>query len=308
MSMLSRFVVKAAKELAERDAKPLAAKRAAPKPRAVAKAVTTPRVAAPAPRAAAPKRVVKKPAYTVQKPASESQAELFPGYAAQHREARKAKFLEGTQTLPARLSSRDTTPQAPLTLYHSTTAPEFDAFRTHGTGKVSTSLVEYETPRQGIFMAEDPRVSEYFISDDKGGYLPGGRMMPLHASLKNPFYMTDSHISDLLDDTAAIDRFQQAGINLRGLYHIPHYWEAFDAAPGAEDDFVGQLRGLGYDSAYFEEPTSHMDVPSDINPGVWVAFDPTQVKSATGNIGSFSPDEPSIKKARGGLAVKRRRK
>lgn len=308
MSMLSRFVVKAAKELAERDAKPLAAKRVAPKPRAVAKAVTAPSVAAPAPRAAAPKRVAKKPVNRTQKPASESQAELFPGYAVQHRTARKDKFLKGTQTLPPRLSSRDTAPQAPLTLYHATTAPDFDVFKPHGIGKGSTSLGPYETPRQGIFMAEDPRVSEYFISDDKGGYLPGGRMMPLHAALKNPFYMTDSHISDLLDDDAVIDKFEQAGINLRGLYAGPQYWENFDTAPGADDDFVGALRKLGYDSAYFEEPTSHMELPTGANPGVWVAFDPTQVKSATGNRGSFSPDEPSIKKARGGLAVKRRRK
>ena len=71
---------------------------------------------------------------------------------------------------------------------------------------------------------------------------------------------------------------------------------------------MGALRKLGYDSAYFEEPTGHMDIPRDVNPGVWVAFDPTQVKSATGNIGSFSPTDPNLRKARGGLAVKRRKR
>jgi hypothetical protein len=254
--------------------------------------------AAPRKRTAAPKR----------KPSGPAQGELFPGYNAAHREGRRAAFLKGTHTVATQMSSRDAGPTAPLTLYHATTAPEFDAFRASGIGKGSTTLGPYETPRQGIFMAEDPRVSEYFIQDDKGGYLPGGRMLPLNASLKNPFYMTDSHISPMLDDPAAIDRFQQAGIDLRGLYHGPAYWENFDTAPGAEDDFVGALRKLGYDSAYFEEPTRHMDVPSDVNPGVWVAFDPTQVKSATGNIGAFDPTNPNLRKARGGLAVKRRKR
>ena len=302
MSMLSRLAVKGAKEAAAKRGAASAVKPVAKSMVAkAAPAVTDLRVEmpkAPRKRAVTPKR----------KPSGPAQSELFPGYDKAHREARKAAFLKDTHTVATQMSSRDPVPAAPLTLYHATTAPEFGAFRAAGIGKGSTTLGPYETPRQGIFMAEDPRVSEYFIQDDRGGYLPGGRMLPLHASLKNPFYMTDSHISPMLDDPAAIDRFQQAGIDLRGLYHGPAYWENFDTAPGAEDDFVGALRKLGYDSAYFEEPTSHMDIPSDVNPGVWAAFDPTQVKSATGNIGSFSPTDPNLRKARGGLAVKRRKR
>ncbi len=39
-----------------------------------------------------------------------------------------------------------------------------------------------------------------------------------------------------------------------------------------------------------------------------VAFDPKQIKSAIGNRGTYDPNDPDIRKARGGLAVKRKRK
>lgn len=251
--------------------------------------------------------VPRKAPAKARKPA---QPEMFPGYAAQHREKRKAKFLSKSQVREPVMSSRQVEPPAPLTLYHSTTAPEFETFRPHGTGMVSTSLGSVEVPRQGIFMAEDPRVAESFITDGNGGYIPGGRTMPLVANIQNPFYLTGQHLSDLMDAGRERDvqRYLDAGIDIRSMYNMPDYWEAFDTAPGADDDFVAALRKLGHDGAYFEEPTGHMDVPGDVNPGVWVAFDPSQVKSATGNRGSFDPADPSIKKARGGLVVKRKKR
>lgn len=251
------------------------------------------------------RRVANKASLAARPLHSEKQLEMFPGYDSAHRARRKSAFLAGSEVIAPQTSSRQMTPPSPLTLYHATTAPDFDAFRAHGTGKGSTVLGSYETPRQGIFMAEDPRVSDYFVQDNAGGYLPGARVMPLHASIKNPFYLTDDRISDMLYDETQVQKFSDAGVNLKGLYNTPYRWEIFDAAPGSEDDVVGALRKLGYDGAYFNEPTGHMDVPGDINPGVWVAFDPAQVKSATGNLGAFDPSNPSLKKARGGLVVRR---
>jgi hypothetical protein len=40
----------------------------------------------------------------------------------------------------------------------------------------------------------------------------------------------------------------------------------------------------------------------------FVAFKPTQIKSAIGNRGTYDPNDPDISKARGGLAVKRKGK
>jgi hypothetical protein len=39
-----------------------------------------------------------------------------------------------------------------------------------------------------------------------------------------------------------------------------------------------------------------------------VVFEPTQIKSATGNRGTYDPNDPDIRKARGGLAVKKRKR
>ncbi len=40
----------------------------------------------------------------------------------------------------------------------------------------------------------------------------------------------------------------------------------------------------------------------------YIVFEPTQIKSAIGNRGTYDPDDPDIRKARGGLAVKRKKR
>ena len=57
------------------------------------------------------------------------------------------------------------------------------------------------------------------------------------------------------------------------------------------------LEGKGYDSVIATDDFS--DKPIE-----FVAFKPTQIKSAIGNRGTYNPDDPDIAKARGGLAVK----
>jgi len=47
-------------------------------------------------------------------------------------------------------------------------------------------------------------------------------------------------------------------------------------------------RGNGYDGVYYYGPDTVSDEPE------WVVFDPVQIKSATGNIGTFSPEDPRI--------------
>jgi hypothetical protein len=61
------------------------------------------------------------------------------------------------------------------------------------------------------------------------------------------------------------------------------------------------LEGRGYDSVIATDDFS--DKPIE-----FVAFKPTQIKSAIGNRGTYDPNDPDISKARGGLAVKRKGK
>ena len=62
-----------------------------------------------------------------------------------------------------------------------------------------------------------------------------------------------------------------------------------------------RAREAGHDAILSRSPKDNM-----INE--IVVFEPTQIKSATGNRGTYDPNDPDIRKARGGLAVKRKRK
>ena len=99
-------------------------------------------------------------------------------------------------------------------------------------------------------------------------------------------------------------------------------WDAFDAGKpyrGGEfntsetlDDFIrnrgatifnspefgakakAALQKLGYDGIKYNN-TSENEVNKGNNPWAWIAFDPTQIKSATANIGTFDPTDPDIR-------------
>jgi hypothetical protein len=218
----------------------------------------------------------------------EQQEEMFPGYDEQHREKRLGNWLAkswGVQN------------GKPQTFYHATTK-DFDTFNTSGTGFASALGMAYEVERHGSFFAVDPKFAESFIEDPNTGRVKeGGRILPVHLSIQSPIDLRDDALSRMLSDEETADEFKANGIDLRSVYN--HFyelerWELFDGPEGAE--FIDNLQKLGFDGAIINEA-----IPNDSNAKsgqVWVAFNPSQVKSVH-NRGSFSPDDPRLTKESG---------
>jgi len=215
----------------------------------------------------------------------EQQEEMFPGYDEQHREKRLGNWLAkswGVQN------------GKPQTFYHATTK-DFDTFNTSGTGFASALGMAYEVERHGSFFAVDPKFAEGFIEDPNTGRVKeGGRVLPVHLSIQYPIDLRDDALSRMLSDEETVAEFKANDIDLRSIYN--HFyelerWELFDGPEGAE--FIDNLQKLGFDGAIINE-----SIPNDSNAKsgqVWVAFNPSQVKSVY-NRGSFSPDDSRLTK------------
>lgn len=121
-----------------------------------------------------------------------------------------------------------------------------------------------------------------------GGFREGTNVMPLYARMENPLLLDDPEMVGWARDVFAggSNQFPQL---------MPQKW-------------VDDVRSEGYDGVIYKRPpikdVSGNEYPSD----EYIVFDPLQVKSATGNRGTYDPNDPDIRKARGGLAVKRKRK
>lgn len=215
----------------------------------------------------------------------QEQQELFPGYDEKHRQERLNAWLGKSQAVTANYK--------PKVLYHATTK-HFDQFRAQNKGFASALGMTFEVDRSGIFLAENPKFAAEYIEDEYGAYKENAVIIPVYLSAQYTFVLTDSGLSPMLNDEALVEEFKEHDIDLRSIYYHVYEdqrWELFDGPEGEE--FVANLKKLGYDSAYMYEDSRHLG-----RNGVWVAFEPSQVKAIT-NRGSFSPDDPRLMKENG---------
>ena len=178
---------------------------------------------------------------------------------------------------------------APLVVYHSTNL-DFNEFQVGRETINSTTFGDITTQRQGIFFAEDPKFAEGYGAGD------GQRVMPVYLSIQNPIYL-DEGIGG--EDLAAVIEASGGRLNrndFRGV-NADEMWQVFDGDFGR--NFVDAARAAGFDGAFMIES----DPETGDSQSVWVAFDPTQVKSATGNIGTFDPTNPDIRYSRRQSAI-----
>jgi uncharacterized protein with GYD domain len=205
----------------------------------------------------------------------EDQQELFPGYDQQHRKERFAKW------------AGDADPD----IYYHATIKDFDAFKTKGTGFSSVLGMTFEVDRHGAFFARDPEFALEYITDMNGKIKEGGRIIPVYLAIHNPLDLTDNGLSRMSDELK--EDFAQHGVDLRSIYfHMYEYnrWELFDGEDG--ELMVSAMKALGYDGAILRERTEHAHDGT-----VMVALYPSQIKSATGNRGSFDPNREKITEA-----------
>ena len=109
----------------------------------------------------------------------------------------------------------------------------------------------------------------------------GMNIMPVHVQARNPFdYENPKHVNAV---RAHVEKMADEGISKK--YLSSGRWDAI------EDETVQEaIRDLGFDSFYVKEGDTK-------NLGV---YDSRQIKSATGNRGTYDPNDPDITKAKGG--------
>lgn len=182
----------------------------------------------------------------------------------------------------------------PLRLYHGTTN-SFDQF--------SGEDAPYRGGLSSFFTGSKRFATDYATGND------GGQIYPVHLKIENPFdYRKDwKQAHDFYDATGGVGDDYEANRILMGLGKT----DSFDGGPGARGltpkdfatsvrrghwdalenpDFVEWLRRGGTDGVVMREGNA-------TNYGV---FDPTQIKSAIGNRGTYDPMLPDINKAEGG--------
>lgn len=197
----------------------------------------------------------------------------------------------------------------PLVVYHGT-SNDVSAFKP-GRGTVSTTFGAVEVERHGFFFSESPSDVEAYAMQgyrqnlypepDLGEYGAEGRseslrqrqaartgpnIIPVYLSIQNPV-----DFENLTSDER--DVLEAEGLDRNWLdYHAggSETWEQLDDEAGAH--LVGALRRAGYDGIQMFE--INPDTRAQMH--TWVAFDPTQIKSATGNRGSFDPTNPDLTK------------
>jgi hypothetical protein len=173
----------------------------------------------------------------------------------------------------------------PLVVYHGTTT-DFSTFDAKRLGKNTG----HPTSNLGFFFSAAPEVAQLFtesIDDSTWPMRPkardGANLMPVYLSIKNPFVM----------DVETFRRIQA----------VP-YGEDFEReqpeAAKRQHDWIAKnkerLVSQGYDGIHVKGDPKYAERMSgeEYAADAWVAFSPSQIKSATGNRGTFDPNSDNV--------------
>jgi ADP-Ribosyltransferase in polyvalent proteins len=171
----------------------------------------------------------------------------------------------------------------PRVFYHGTTN-DFSKFR----------MGRHGQPVKAIFASSTPELADFFAMPqfEEEGDVPN--VMPIHVKAKNPFnYENPHHVhkilmglrgqKDFMDDYGKTDwEKYENGIKNGDWRYIEDPWVQEQIRGNKHDGFFANGRKTKFLAVY----------------------DPTQVKSATGNNGNFDPHDPDITKADGGSISK----
>ena len=137
--------------------------------------------------------------------------------------------------------------------------------------------VMYHGTKSGAFEVFDPELGNkrvrlntlgtgnYFASDRKSAQRYGERVIEAYVSLQNPYIVTP----------------QEGGLKAQ-------IENEFGIELESRRDIQEELRKRGYDGVILYEPGTEKEIRTA------VAFDSTQIKSATDNVGTFDPENPNI--------------
>lgn len=163
----------------------------------------------------------------------------------------------------------------PLSVYHGTRG-NFDVFNTKPTDKEPGS--HFGTRK----------AAEEFTRNYKGEYWDSSNIIPVYLNIKNPVEVSDvfgvvpKKLSNELVSKKILT--EEEAKKALGTYY-PLTKEEMRAA---YEGIVSALKSKGYDGF------KYTNYAEDRGSTSWVVFDPTQIKSAIGNKGTFDQNNPSI--------------
>jgi len=179
----------------------------------------------------------------------------------------------------------------PLVLYHGTRA-DFDSFRGNGPWPHFGPLNQANTRLEHI--AEDTAAGQAYPEDS--------HVMPVYLSIKNPLTLPDVgrwHNAGAMARTL-ITTLKGLGDN-RSAAKLEQLAQDYDPnqrgyrtdMTAHNNEFVDKVRDVieeaGYDGFVYPNRVEGLGEDS------WVPLRPTQVKSATGNAGTYDPENPDIR-------------
>lgn len=176
----------------------------------------------------------------------------------------------------------------PLVMYHGTSSGGFSTFDTYASN--------YGLMGMGGYFTADPHVASSYTTKGKGD---APTVYPVYLSIKHPLHMdakADAEkwknqfdgIEDFHEGGDTNESWYRAAEDLMGDQRLPK-WEGAEAMQDG-------LRTMGYDGI---EHTGGGRVAADgVRHQVYIAFDPEQIKSATGNGGEFDGSNPDIMASR----------
>jgi len=151
---------------------------------------------------------------------------------------------------------------APLVVYHGTPNLNFTAFRPRTAQGWGT----------GVYFTDNRNTANEFTGEN-------GRVIAAYVSLQNPWM--GGSAESLNPETS------------KAWARVSDRYDTWEDAWNEDGSFVNDLlRERGYDGVIAEDSNG-------IDGLEIVAFDPTQIKSATGNRGTFDPNNPDILEQRG---------
>lgn len=154
----------------------------------------------------------------------------------------------------------------PIRLYHGT-ADNIESFDLNHPNRKDSGWLG-----TGVYMTDSPALASSYSTLKSPGR--GENVMPLYARLENPYYATQAE-KDIIKNIEMT--------------------QGKEAAREASDAFTKWLREQGYDGVILESFPGTAAASREV-----VVFEPSHVKSATGNRGTFDVKEPDLTKADGG--------
>lgn len=188
----------------------------------------------------------------------------------------------------------------PMRVYHSTTGASFDEFDTTR----SELGAHFGTQRQSQTIAGQGIKSAGKINDKD----VGTHTYPVYLSIQRPLRLRDegtfnnATVADQLADLGIISYTEAEGLRKYGYENRAALQQAIKAAGYDGVVYLNRLEGMQFPGGVYPADSVLYNTTderySELYPAAresWIAFEPTQIKSAIGNLGTYDPKNPDIR-------------